>query len=120
MKNNVRIAGILSLTLIYCFAICMMTNSLAHSDFYGKSASSQEQNFSTTLFCQTTQAENTVNNDNNLPGPGFKSPNGNQGLLTKTIEQIFERTYAHYTDISINFLIELRKTDFLFPFHYFY
>lgn len=123
MKNNIRILSIIFLTTTYCFAIGLVTKSLTHSDFQSNSTSSQYQyfsDFSTKLFCHTSQSENSVNNYNNLPTPSFKYPFNDLWSITKTTEQLFETAFSQYTNISRNFLIQHWKTDIIFPFHYFW
>jgi len=110
--------------MIYCFAISIVSKPLNHSDFRNDSSSSQEKyfsDFSTKFFCDTSQSENSVNNYNNLPSfLGFKSPFNELSIIIKITEQLLETAFYQYTNISINFLIEHRKTDIIFPFHYFW
>lgn len=123
MKNNIRILSVVFLTAIYCFAKGVVTKSLAHSDFHSNTTTSQEQyfsDFSTKLFCHTSQSESSVNNYINQPVPSFKNPFNGLGEISKTTEQLFETAFSQYTNISRNFLIQHRKTDIIFPFHYFW
>jgi hypothetical protein len=123
VKNSIRILSIVFLTAIYCFAIGIVTKSLANSDFQNNSTTSQEQyfsDFSTNLFCHTPQSESSVTNYNNLPAPNFKNSFSGFLAITKTTEQLFETAFSQYTNISRNFLIHHRKTDIIFPFHYFW
>jgi hypothetical protein len=123
VKNSIRILGVVFLTAIYCFAIGVVTKSLAHSDFNINSTTSQEQyfsDFSTKLFCHTSQSESSVNNYINQPVPSFKNPFNGLWAIAKTTEQLFETAFSQYTNISRNFLIQHRKSDIIFPFHYFW
>jgi hypothetical protein len=123
VKSSFRILSVVFLTAIYCFAIGVVTKSFAHSDFKDYPTSSQEKiisDFSTKLFCHTSQSESSVNNINNLPAPSFKNPFNGLWAITKTTEQLFETAFSQYTNISRNFLIQHRKTDIIFPFHYFW
>jgi len=123
VKDSIRILSVVFLTTIYCFAIGAVTKSFAHSDFHSNSTTSQEQyfsDFSTKLFCHTSQSESSVNNYNNQPVPSFKNPFKEFWAIAKTIEQFFETAFSQYTNISRNFLIQHRKTDIIFPFHYFW
>jgi hypothetical protein len=110
------------LTAIYCFAIGAVNNPLSHSDF-SNSTSYQEKaisDFSANLLYPTSQSESSVNNYNNLPAPSFKNSNNRLSAISNTSEQLFETAFSQYTNISRNFLIHNRKTDILFPFHYFW
>ena len=123
MKKNIRILGVLALTAIYCFAIGSATISFPHSNFYDSSNTSQEKHFSdlsTKLFCQSSQSENSVNNYNKLPTPNFKKSYNEHWSVTQTTEHLFKTAFTQYTNISIKFLINHRKTDIIFPFHYFW
>jgi len=123
MNSNLRFACISFLTTIYCFAIVVVIKSVTFSDFQGNSNTTQEQyfsEFSTKLFSHTLQSESSVNNTNNLPTPNFKNPFNGIWAITKTTERLFETAYSQYTNISKNFLIQYRKTDIIFPFHYFW
>ena len=123
MKSSIKILSIVALTAIYCFAIGVVTKSLTYSDFQSHSTTPQEQyfsDFSTKLFCQTSQSESSVNNYNNLPVPSFKNPFSGLWAITKTTEQLFKTAFSQYTNISRNFLIQHRKSDIIFPFHYFW
>jgi len=123
VKNSIRILSVVFLTAIYCFAIGVVTKSLAHSDFNSNSTTSQEQyfsDFSTKLFCHTSQSESSVNNYINQPVPSFKNPFNGLWAISKTTEQLFETAFSQYTNISRNFLIQDRKSDIIFPFHYFW
>lgn len=123
MKSRSRILSVVFLTAIYCFAIGVVTKSVAHSNFQSNSFASQElyfSDFSTKLFCHTSQSESSVNNNINQPVPSFK--NSFKGLLAlaKTKELLFESVFSQYNNISRNFLIQYRKSDIIFPFHYFW
>ena len=123
MKNKIRILSAVVLTAIYCFAVGAVKESLTYSDFQSNSTTSQEQyfsDFSTKLFCLTSQTESSVSNINNLPAPNFKNSINELWTIAKTTEQLFETAFSQYTNISRNFLIQHRKTDIIFPFHYFW
>ncbi|MBN2892969.1 MAG: hypothetical protein JXL97_13965 [Bacteroidales bacterium] len=123
MKNKIRILSAVVLTAIYCFAVGAVKESLTHSDFQNNSTTSQEQyfsDFSTKLFCHTSQTESSVSNINNLPAPNFKNSINELWTIAKTTEHLFETAFSQYTNISRNFLIQYRKTDIIFPFHYFW
>ncbi len=123
MKSSIRILSVFFLTAIYFFAISVVTKSLGHSDFHNEQQSSQEKyfsDFSTKLFCHNSQSESLVNSFNNLPLPSFKNPFNGLWAITKATEQLFGTAFSQYTNISRNFLIQHRKAEIIFPFHYFW
>jgi hypothetical protein len=114
---------VIFLTAIYCFAIGVGTNSLAHSDFHSSPAPSQEKfiaNLSPKLFCHTTQFESSVNNFNNLAAANFKNLFSGFCAIVKATDQLFETEFSQYTSFSGNILIHHRKSDIIYPFHYFW
>ncbi len=123
MKNSVRIIGVTILTAIYCFAVTAVANPPIISDYENQQTTEQEQYLtviSNSLFCHTSQSENSVNSFNNFPLPNFKNLFDKHCSITKSIEQLFESEFAQYDNFSINFLIQYRKSDIIFPFHYFW
>jgi hypothetical protein len=75
---------------------------------------------STQLFCNAAQAENEVNSFNSFPVNNCKDPFSAPGAVSKAIEQILNVSFAQYTRYSRNFLVQCRKSDIIFPFHYFW
>jgi hypothetical protein len=123
VKNQIRILSVVVIAAIYCFAIGTAFNSLNNSDFSNSSSSLQEKtisDFSAKLFYPTAASESSVNNYNNLPTPSFKNPFNGLWAIHNTSEQLLETTFSQYTNASRNFLIHNRKTDLIFPFHYFW
>lgn len=123
MKNTIKILSAVVLIAIYCFAINTATKSINHSNFQHNSNSTQEKYFSdlsTKFFCHTSPPESLVENYNNQPNSSFKNPFNGLWVKIKTTEQLFKTTFSQYINFSINFLIQHRKTDIIFPFHYFW
>ena len=123
MKTQIRILSVVILTAIYCFAMSTAIHSLSHSDFSNSSTTLQEKSisdFSAKLFYPISESESSVNNYNNLPATKFKNPFNGLGAIHNTSEQLLETAFSQYTNISRNFLIHNRKTDIIFPFHYFW
>lgn len=123
MNSNFKIVSVAVLMIIYCFAIGIVRESRTQFDVQSNSSTSQEKFFSdisTTLFSHTTQFEGSISNFNNLPNPSFKNPFSGLWTITRCSEQLLLNTFAQYTNSSRNFLIQHRKTDIIFPFHYFW
>ena len=123
MKSSIRILSVVFLTAIYCFTIGVVTKSFAHSDFKNYPTSSQEKiisDFSIKLFCHTSQSESSVNNLNNLPAPNLKNSFTEFWGIVKATEQLIESEFSQYISNSRKILINHRKSDIIFPFHYFW
>jgi len=123
VKNTVRILSVLLLTVIYCYAIGTVGASVVPTDAKGALNTQQEKytlNVASQLFCHTSQTENAVSSPTQLPIPSFKNPFDPQWAAIKAAEQFFETEFYQYSRVSRNFLIQYRKADHLFPFHYFW
>ena len=123
MKSNFRIINVAVLLVIYCFAIVASNNSLINADFSGNKFSSQEKIISNSfekLFCHTKHSETSFNNYNNLPGPGFENKLSGFYAFLKAREQLIESEFSQYTTFAEAVLINQRKSDLIFPFHYFW
>jgi hypothetical protein len=111
------------LTAIYCFAIGVVANSYAYSDGQKYPTSSQEKfisDFSAKLFYHSSKSESSANNFNNLPDPKLKNPTAGFWATVKATEKLFETSFSQYTFFSRKILINSRKSDIIFPFHYFW
>jgi hypothetical protein len=118
-----RILSVIFLTTIYCFGLGVVTKSFAHSDFHSDPTSAEEiiiSDYSQKLFCHTSQIESSVNSLNNLPVTSFKFSFVDVSAIAKTTEQVFETEFSQYTTLSKDNLVNHRKSDIIFPFHYFW
>lgn len=123
MKNSVRILGVVILTAIYCFMATAVSNPPVIYGYENHQKTNQEQYLaviSIDFFCHTLQSENWVNSFNNFPVTYFKNSYDKHFSITKSIEKLFESEFSRYRRFSINFLIEHRKSDIIFPSHYFW
>jgi hypothetical protein len=122
VNDSVRILGVTILTVIYCFAVSV-TNLPISSD-YGNHQNTEQERYlvtiSNSLFCDTSQSESSVNSFNNFSLPNFKNPFSEQWATTKAREKSFETEFTQYLNFSLNFLIQHRKSNIIFPFHYFW
>jgi len=111
------------LSAIYCFAIITATKSLESTSDQDFSSSTKEKVFSgftTKLIAQSPQSETVVTNINQLPDLNLKNPFTGFGILVKETGELIETTFSQYTNLSRNFLVQYRKKDTIFPFHYFW
>jgi len=123
VKSKIRILGVVLLTVIYCFAIGVTVTTPISSNSQIYSTTSQEEygiDFSTKLFYHISQSEISVENYSNQPTLNFKNPFNTLWVHAETTEQLFESVIAQYISIAKNLLINYRKSDLIFPFHYFW
>ncbi|WP_194767441.1 hypothetical protein [Tamlana sp. I1] len=120
MKNSIRIWNVILLTAIYCFTIGLAAKSIVPSNNSSSRTTIQEKHFSTTLFCDTSQFEYSINEVNNLPTADFDKLFKVFFVGTKITEQFLKTAYSQYVILSRNLLIKHRKSDVIFPFHYFW
>ena len=123
MKRTGSYLFVIFLIAVYCFAIGVVTKTLVRFDIQTTPTNEQEECFSTfsiSLFNHTSQSESSVTSFSNLPAPSFKNPFNEFGVICRTTQQLLETEFSQYTIIAINFLILYRKTDIIFPFHYFW
>lgn len=123
MKSKFGIFSVFFLTAIYCFAMGAATNSFAHSELDNKTRSSQEKyisDLSNKLFCPSQQSESSIETANKLPPLDFKKNTSGFVLPVGTREQFFGAAFSQYSRLYRNFLINKRKSDNIFPFHYFW
>lgn len=123
MNRNINILSVIFLTAIYAFALGYASQSFAHSYNKDYSSSSEEKfitDLSSKLFCHTSQFDGSVIQFNNLPSSFLKKSFGTIWIHSQAKEQIFESVFAQYKNASLNFLVQHRKKDIIFPFHYFW
>jgi hypothetical protein len=123
VKNHFKILNVILLTAIYCFAIGAVNNSLIHFDFSNNKSSSQEEAISyisEKLFLHTSHSECSVKDYNNLPAPNFKNHFTGLWAVLKAKEQLYGSEFSQYTTFTRTILINHRKSDIIFPFHYFW
>lgn len=123
MKNSVRILSVLLLTAVYCYALGTVNGSFVSTDKKGALHTEQEKYtmaVAKQLFCHTSQTENSLSSPTQLPVPSLKKPFDSDWAVIKAAEHFFETKFYQYSRVSRNFLIQYRKADHLFPFHYFW
>lgn len=116
----IRILSIILLTALYCFTIGIDTKSLIGSDIQTNNQENHCLTISTLFSPFTSETENSLHHFNNIPSPSFNNLLVGSWAITKTTERHYESIFSQYTGFSINFLIHHRKSDIMFPFHYFW
>ena len=119
MRNFAKFSGMLILTVFYCLAISLVSNSSVIFD-----NNSQKQSYfssvSIDLFCNGPQTESSLRNLNNFPSPSFKNPFDRYTAAIKTADQLFKTEFGQYIKILRKTPVKSRKADLIFPFHYFW
>ncbi|MDW5289601.1 hypothetical protein [Formosa sp. PL04] len=123
MKKAVKFSGVLLLTVLYCFALYSVAQPLPKTFIVNSNPSEQQQKVSTvtkSLFNLTSESENLSVSFNPSPGPFLKIPLFESGWHSKLNEQLVLAQISQYTKHQTNTLVKYRKTDSIFPFHYFW
>lgn len=99
-----------------------VTEARAHVDLNASSSSKEKaiSELSAKIYSHTTPTEITAENFNNLPTDTYKNPLATFDVPFKAQEQVYEARVSQYIGRSQNVLIHCRKSDTIFPFHYFW
>jgi hypothetical protein len=123
MKKSVRIVGVAILAAIFCFSASLVSSSPIHSADQNQLTIEQEQSLaviSSSFSFHQSQSENSVNSFQKIPVPNFKRFSDKHWSITQFYDQLFESKFVQYCNSSRSFLIQLQKSDIIFPFHYFW
>jgi hypothetical protein len=123
VKNHIKILSVIGLIAIYCFAIGAVNNTVFYSDISFTKSSSQENvipDLPEKIFLHTSNSEISVKDCNNLPVPKFKNYFTGLEAFLKATDLLYGSEYSQYTTFTRTFLINHRKSDIIFPFHYFW
>ncbi|AVI51125.1 hypothetical protein C5O00_08035 [Pukyongia salina] len=123
MKDSVKHFGALILTAIYCFAVSIAANVPLNTEFQNNLNSGQEHNFAPTshnLLSHTVQSEFSVEIVGIDPAPDTYDNTHNDTSLYNSKESVLSAEFTQYNNYSVNFLIQQRKADLLFPYHFFW
>ncbi len=124
MKNTYRILGATFLTILYSFVLGFVVTSTIKYGVQSKKTNEQEKYFSSIstnyAFSYTPESTTSVDNITTFSVLTLKNPLYQLWVISKATEQLLETEFSQYTSFSINFLIQHRKKDIIFPFHYFW
>ena len=101
----------------------MVVSSYGSTEFHDGSTKKSETNIaavSTALFYHTSESEIGVSTADSHAPSNIKNHFDAKWALVNTTNVLFQSTYAQYLKRSRNFLIHYRKSDLIFPFHYFW
>ncbi|HAQ38111.1 MAG TPA: hypothetical protein DCX89_00955 [Saprospirales bacterium] len=123
MKEKIRIITALLLTVIYGYAVSIATQSVFLTDNRDARCSEQETyllSVSASIFGSATPKDVTsFNKTNQFSAQDAKKP-FSPGELLQNEEPLIRSELSQYGHFSTNLLIQFRKTDKIFPFHYFW
>jgi hypothetical protein len=124
MKNTYRILGAILLTVIYCSAIGFVAKSFIDYDTQSNKTTEEVKYFSSIStnysFFDAPKLSSSVNTLTTFSVITLKKLFYELWVTNKVAEKLLETEFCQYTSFSINFLIEHRKKDIIFPFHYFW
>jgi hypothetical protein len=73
-----------------------------------------------TIITSIVENESSLQESSQSQSSTFKNNPNNFSLFLKITEEIYSSTFSQYTTAFYNFLIKYRKTDLIYPFHYFW
>lgn len=123
MKKRIKVFSVYILAIIYCMAAVLVTQSQVQISHYSKPSLSNEKSFSdisSKLFSHTPLSDKSLNNKYNLSVPTYFNHFGDYWGMIHLMGGLFDTRYKQYLSFSKNILVNLRKVQFLFPFHYFW
>ena len=123
MKKKIKVLSVYILSIIYCMAVVFVSQSQVQISRYSKPSLSNEKSFSdisSKLFSHTPLSDKSLNNKYNLPVPSSHNNFGDYWGMIHQMGGLFDTRYKQYLSFSKNILVNLRKVQFLFPFHYFW
>ncbi|AZJ31936.1 MULTISPECIES: hypothetical protein [Tenacibaculum] len=121
MNKVLKFLSLLFITTVYFTAIGYTQEEQSFSNKLRKPNSAlkeYKQKLSSKGLQHTTESENLTNHFNNLPSTNVKNTFSEAGINFKSVELFFNRKYIQYISLSRNTIVNYRKSDLIFPFHY--
>lgn len=123
VKNRYKTTILFILIAIYSIAIGAVNTQVAFQAFNYKNTVLQERSiadFSEKYYCPTIQLDNVQSASPNLPTSNEKNPTNDLTEISYCYDQIEEAGIVQYISIARTILFHHRKSDLIFPFHYFW
>ncbi|TCO05370.1 hypothetical protein [Natronoflexus pectinivorans] len=123
MTKRFRNIAICLFATIYCFAMVVVPSSLAASDSYDEQTVNQERfisGLSVINFNHTSQTDSSLSIFTNLSITDSPIPFIGYHSIVDLINQLFKEKLIKSRFFTENVLINHRKSDIIFPFHYFW
>ena len=123
MKSGIRTSGIAILWSIFWITAVLNTHSpLSAGTAYNQYTGDDQYHTSASgsLFYHTLPSQGPLNNFNQLPSSQSKIKFNFKGSINLTIDKLIESKVCHRLKLGEALLIRLRKSEIIFPFHYFW
>ena len=125
MKKSLHITGLISLALLYCFAIGLYSGvAYAGNTAFSKQAGNATEKYSNAvsakLFQHTIQTENSITVCTHNNPVTVKNTYKEFSAANIATEHVGVHTFSQYNFFSQKLLARLQNTDLIFPFHYFW
>jgi hypothetical protein len=123
VKNQFKIIALFGLSLLYCFIISMYSGNVTPNLFDYKTQSKTEfksQNSFTDFLIRTEQSESLSSLNRTIPRTNFKNQVNHYWTNSITSELLLFCFSSRYVFISDHPVVNFRKCDLIFPFHYFW
>jgi hypothetical protein len=125
VKKSLHITGLLSIALLYCFAIGIYSGvayggDIAFSKQYGNAKEKYGNSVSAKLFQHIVQTENAVTVCNHSNPVTVKNIYKEFSAANLAAEHVLGHSFSQYKFFSHKLLVSLQSTNLIFPFHYFW
>jgi hypothetical protein len=123
MKNTVRFLAASFLFLSYSLAIGLASFADSGSAFSNNATAEKEGYFtaiSGNLLSPTSQTKTAANHLGDSSASAFEGPLSAHWAANRAAERLIESEFSHYMASMRGLLIRYRKSDLIFPFHYFW
>lgn len=124
MKFSTKIFASFFVILLYCFAIKAEGKAfekIQDANFKYFESSAKQQVFAIEVpTSYTIQVESLANGFASVFYPTLNTFCSFSGILNKKLESLFCAAIKQYQNCFLNILVTHRKTDIIFPFHYFW
>jgi hypothetical protein len=123
VKKRIKVFSVYSLAIIYCLAVLLVTQSQVQKSHYTKRSLSNDKSFSdisSKLFSHTPLSDKSINNKYSPSAPTYFNQFEDYWGMIYLMGGLFDTRYKQYQTFSKTILVNLRKINFLFPFHYFW
>ena len=123
MRKFLRITGVVTLSLLYCIAAGVASNSsaISHFSLSEEISDSSEVYFSEVsdnLFCPVTRTESSITTSGEDRAQVNETHFSPVSAVLRLTEQYYFNQFTQYRFYADNLLIHFRKADQIFPFHY--
>ncbi len=122
MKKLLKITGFLTILALYCLSISFYSGNAVNYTDYSKNSDSEYRSsiVSSNLFCHTEQSESSVSLHNNISRTSLKNSFNQFSAFSLAAIHLLRNSYSTYFFYSENIVVRFKKTDIIFPFHYFW